>query len=114
MSLILRNCYRINLHFACMDFPIASSESLAGLRFATVGAKQTERCQMRIAHLYGIQNMPKGIFCTGCLVHCKLIICHIHLSDCPYTASASIVNARIDSFGFIVYVQSSFANVPVI
>ena len=24
-----------------MDFPIASSESLAGLRFATVGAKQT-------------------------------------------------------------------------
>ena len=48
------------------------------------------------------------------LVHCKLIICHIHLSDCPYTASASIVNARIDSFGFIVYEQSSFANVPVI
>ena len=48
------------------------------------------------------------------LVHCKIIIWHIHLSDCPYTASASIVNARIDSFGFIVYEQSSCVNVPVI
>ena len=48
------------------------------------------------------------------LVHSKLIIWHIRLSDCPYTASASIVNARIDSFGFIVYEQSSCVNVPVI
>lgn len=41
-----------------------------------------------------------------------LINWHIRLSDCPYAASSSIGNARIASFGFIAYEQSSCVNVP--
>ena len=33
-------------------------------------------------------------------------------SDCPYAASSSIGNARIASFDFIAYEQSSCVNVP--
>ena len=41
-----------------------------------------------------------------------LINLHIRLSDFPYAASSSIGNARIASFGFIAYEQSSCVNVP--
>ena len=52
------------------------------------------------------------IFNNNALVPRILINWHIRLSDCPYAASSSIGNARIASFGFIAYEQSSCVNVP--
>ena len=48
----------------------------------------------------------------GTLVHRILINWHIHLSDCPYVALSSVVDARIDSFLCLAYEQSSSVYVP--
>ena len=30
-----------------------------------LASRHADRCHVRIAHINGIQNMPKGIFCIG-------------------------------------------------
>ncbi len=61
-----------------------------------------------------IEVIDDGVLFIGdaILVPRILINWHIRLSDCPYAASSSIGNARIASFGFIAYEQSSCVNVP--